>query len=444
MTIFLAFAALMIAAALAFVLVPLLRHARSVSPAIDPARPMRALDEALAAGVLDEKEYASKRAALEKSVESQTHAPTSQRSKASFAALLAVALLLPASALLLYRLVGTPDALDPANLVAPPAAEHSAADMEQAIAGLAAKLKQQPDDAQGWALLGRAYAATNHAEESRAAFKQAHEHAPDDADIAVEYAQALALAAPDHRIQGESRALLQSVIEKDAKNQRALWLLGISDYQDEKYASAIATWKTLLPLLSPDSDVARSVRNEIADAEARRDGRPPPQPESAPDEETASAGNAPGSEGAAPETASQNGIATAMSSAPADTDNVAAGVSSAAPRLTVNVVLDPKLKDKLDADATLFVFARAASGPPMPLAIQRLKAGQLPVTVTLDDSMSMMPAMKLSKFPQVVVGARVSKSGNAMPQSGDLQALSPPIESSRSEPIALRIDQVVP
>ena len=80
----------------------------------------------------------------------------------------------------------------------------------------------------------------------------------------------------------------------------------------------------------------------------------------------------------------------------------------------------------------------------MPLAIQRLKASQLPATVTLDDSMSMMPAMKLSKFPQVVVGARVSKSGNAMPQSGDLQTLSPPIESSRSEPIALTIDQIVP
>jgi cytochrome c-type biogenesis protein CcmH len=285
--------------------------------------------------------------------------------------------------------------------------------MEKAIAGLAAKLKEQPNDAQGWALLGRAYAATNRADEARDAFKEAHEHAPDDPDVAVEYAQALALAAPDHKLQGESRALLEGVIAKDAKNQRALWLLGISDYQNADYASAIARWKTLLPLLQPDSDVARSVRNEIADAEARRDGREPPQPEAAP------------AEAPAPE--------TPVTSAPAN-----------APRLTVNVALDPKLKSKLDPDATLFVFARAASGPPMPLAIQRLKASQLPATVTLDDSMSMMPAMKLSKFPQVVVGARVSKSGNAMPQSGDLQTLSQPIESSRSEPVALTIDQVVP
>jgi cytochrome c-type biogenesis protein CcmH len=411
MTTFLVFAALMIAAALAFVLVPLLRHARNTAP-IDDTRRLRALDEALASGVIDADEYATKRAALaSKAAQPLAAAP---RTRATFAALLGVALVLPASALLLYRLVGAPEALDPVNLApAPEAQQHSAADMDNAIAGLAAKLKEQPNDAQGWALLGRAYAATNRVDEARDAFKQAHEHAPDDADVAVEYAQALALAAPDHRLQGESRALLEAVIAKDATNQRALWLLGISDYQSEAYTSAIARWKVLLPLLQPESDVARSVRNEIADAEARRDGREPPQPEAAP--------------------AETPGAQTAETAAPAN-----------APRLTINVTLDPKLEAKLDPEATLFVFARAASGPPMPLAIQRLKASQLPATVTLDDSMSMMPAMKLSKFPEVVVGARVSKSGNAMPQSGDLQTLSQPLESSRSEPIALTIDQVVP
>jgi cytochrome c-type biogenesis protein CcmH len=411
MTTFLVFAALMIAAALAFVLVPLLRHARNTAP-VDDTRRLRALDEALASGVIDADEYATKRAALaSKAAQPVAAAP---RTRATFAALLAVALVLPASALLLYRLVGAPEALDPANLAPPPEAQqHSAADMENAIAGLAAKLKEQPNDAQGWALLGRAYAATNRADEARDAFKQAHERAPDDADVAVEYAQALALAAPDHKLQGESRALLEGVIAKDAKNQRALWLLGISDYQNEDYTNAIARWKVLLPLLQADSDVARSVRNEIADAEARRDGREPPQSEAAPAEAA--------------------GAQTAEATAPVS-----------GPRLTVNVSLDPKLKAKLDPDATLFVFARAASGPPMPLAIQRLKASQLPATVTLDDSMSMMPAMKLSKFPEVVVGARVSKSGNAMPQSGDLQTLTQPLESSRSEPIVLTIDQVVP
>ena len=423
MATFFVLAALMIAAALAFVLVPLLRHARDASHATDSTRRLRALEEARASGLLDENEYAGKRAALTQTRATDAQPPAPRRSRAAFAALLGVALLLPASALLLYRLVGAPEALDPAKL-APPPAEHTAADMDNAIAGLAAKLQQQPDDARGWALLGRAYQATNRVDESREAFKQAHEHAPDDADIAVEYAQALALAAPDHRIQGEPRQLIEDVLKKDPKNQRALWLLGISDYQAENYASAIATWKTLLPMLAPDSDVARSVRNEIADAEARRDGRAPPEPEQAPAESEASAGSAPETAEPAPP--------------------VAGNGATSSPRLTVNVALDPKLKDKIDGDATLFVFARAASGPPMPLAIQRLKASQLPVTVTLDDSMSMMPAMSLSKFPEVVVGARVSKSGNAMPQSGDLQTLSAPLASSQTEPVALQIDQVVP
>src|SRR6185312_5591901 len=131
MTTFLVFAGLMIAAALAFVLVPLLRHARSTAP-IDDTRRLRALDEALASGVIDADEYATKRAALaNKAAQPATTAP---RTRATFAALLAVALVLPAAALLLYRLVGAPEALDPANLAPPPEAQHSAADMEKAIA----------------------------------------------------------------------------------------------------------------------------------------------------------------------------------------------------------------------------------------------------------------------------------------------------------------------
>jgi cytochrome c-type biogenesis protein CcmH len=165
--------------------------------------------------------------------------------------------------------------------------------------------------------------------------------------------------------------------------------------------------------------VADSVKNQIANAEALRDGRTPPAP----------------SEG------KQKGIAAeaAHTGTPS-----AATPSSDAPRLTVKVALDPKLQDQLDANATLFVFARAASGPPMPLAIQRLKAGQLPLTVTLDESMGMLPNMKLSMFAQIVVGARVSKSGNALPQSGDLQVLSAPLGVHRAEPVVLTIDQQVP
>lgn len=421
MSAFLLLAALMIGAALAFVVVPLLRHARS-APAHDPAaRRLHALDRALAEGVIDPDEYAAKRATLGTAANATT--PPQRPSRLAFGALLLAALLLPAAAILLYRLVGAPQALDPANRVAT-AAPHDdrGPEMEKAIALLAERLKQQPDDVEGWALLGRAYQATNRVAESLAAFKRAHELAGDNATLAVEYAQALALSAPGQRVEGEPRALLEGALKAEPTNQRALWLLGIADYQAGDYTAAIAHWNTLLPLLQPGSEVAQSVQNQIADAEAKRDGKEPPSESSAQTAQAAVAGKAESPAGTA-----------------ADTSSSAAG-----PRLSVRVALAPALKDKLDPDATLFVFARAASGPPMPLAIQRLKANQLPITVTLDDGMAMMPAMKLSKFRQVVVGARVSKSGNAMPQSGDLQTLSAPTDSNRKDPIALTIDQVVP
>ena len=417
MALFMVLAALMVAAALAFVIVPLRRHVRGASAPGTPTRRVRALDEALAAGVIDASEFAAKRAAL---AAANPIVVTSRPMRMTVATLLLTAILLPASALLLYRLVGTPQALDPANLKAEAAAAHGdrGPEMEQAIATLVARLKDHPDDVEGWALLARAYQATNRPDDSLAAFRHAHEQAPDNADLAVEYAQALAFAEPNHRIQGEARSVLENALKADASNQRALWLLGISDYQAEHYTAAIAHWNTLLPLLAANPEVAQSVKKQIADAQQRAGGL---------------VGAPEGAMGAAP---------SPESIAPPGAPTVQG--DSAAPRLTVNVTLDPKLKDKLDPSATLFVYARAASGPPMPLAIQRLKASQLPLTVALDDSMGMLPSMKLSMFSQVVVGARISRSGNAMPQRGDLQTLSPPIDMHRAEPIILTIDQVVP
>lgn len=412
MTGFLLLAALMIGAALAFVVVPLLRRSGASD---STARRARALDDALAAGIIDADEYARKRAALI----TAAPAPVPPRSRAAFVALLATALLLPGSALLLYRLVGTPQALDGVAAAAPGAQTSPHGDrgpqLEQAITMLAERLKKQPNDVEGWALLGRAYQTTGHADEAVGAFKRAHDLAPTNTALTAEYAQVLVAQSPQHLIEGEPLELLQGVLKADPQNQRALWLLGIRDYQAGRYPEAIARWNTLLALLPAGSEVAQSVQNQIADAEARRDGKTPPQMPVA---------------------------AAAPKSTPAPATATTADASS--PSLTVKVALDPKLADKLDKDATLFVFARAASGPPMPLAIQRLKAGALPTTVTLDDSMGMMPAMKLSKFPQVVVGARVSRSGNAMPQSGDLQTLSAPLDVHRKEPIVLTIDQQVP
>ena len=414
-TAFLFFAALMLVAALAFVLVPLLRGRATTDAADETRRKLKALETAKADGILTAEEYAAKRAALGE--ELLAAAPTTAtRAQSAFYSALAVALLLPAAAILLYRELGAPTALDPANLVARASedGEGHAGNIDAAIAQLAEKMKQDPSNAEGWTLLGRAYKSTQRFAQARDALKHAHDLAPDDGDIAVDYAEAIVLAGTDRRIQGEALTLIEQAIKANPQNQKGLWLAGIADSQAGKYDDAIAKWNTLLPLLPPDSDVATSIREQIAQAQALRDGKPMPA--------TAVAGSNP--------------------VAPKAADNKQENTSG--PHISVKVALDPKLKDKVAPGDTLFVFAKAASGPPMPLAIAKLTAAQLPASVVLTDAMSMMPQMKLSTFPQIIIGARISKSGQAIAQSGDLQTLSAPLPNTRGEPVELTIDQVVP
>lgn len=414
MTLFLFVAAIMLIAALVFVLTPLLRGGNAGDSAKEARRLLDALNAARDNGILTDAEYAAKRLELGDRLLASLDAPAPQRSRSSMIAALAVALLLPATAILLYRTVGEPGAIDgtaqTASDQAP--ADHSQ-NMDQAIAKLADKLKQNPQDPEGWALLGRAYEATEHFDQARDALKRAVDLAPNDPDVTIAYAEVLALSTPERRIEGEPRKLIETAMKNSPDNERGLWLLGISDYQQKKYDAAIAFWNRLLAVLPKDSKTIASVKQEIAKAEAARDGKAPP-----PEEETA---------GAAPD----------ETAAPTASD-------ASGPHLVVNVALDPKLKSKLAPTDVLFIYAKAASGPPMPLAIQRMAADKLPTTVTLTDGMGMMPSMKLSQFPQVIVGARVSKSGNAIAQSGDLQVVSKPMDVHTTDPIALTIDQVVP
>ncbi|MEO8460867.1 MAG: c-type cytochrome biogenesis protein CcmI [Dokdonella sp.] len=413
MTMFLMITTLMIVLALAIVLIPLLRGRRIGSGKAEPnSRRLRALDDALAADIISAEEYAAKRALLD--AVPVTTSSGSNASHSVLVAVLAVVIVLPASAIVLYRAIGSPQSLDPAQVAAPAAdAATHGVDMDQAIIGLAEKMEKNPGDPQGWALLGRAYQSTGKFAEARDAFKRALDLLPNDPDVMVEYAQALAMAAaPDQpHLDGESRTLIDKALTINADNQRGLWLRGVSEYQAQEFPSAIATWSHLLTLLQPDSDVAKNVQSQITDARLQ---------------------------------AGMPAAATATIAAEKPASPASAASATDAPHLTVHVSLDPKLASQLDPNASLFVFARAANGPPMPLAVQHLSASQLPLTVTLDDSNGMLPTMKLSMFPQVVIGARISKTGNALPQSGDMQALSAPTDVHRTETVALTIADIVP
>jgi cytochrome c-type biogenesis protein CcmH len=396
--VFILIAAVMLVAALAFVVLPLMR--RGGSP--QSAR-RKALDDALAAGVISADEHAVKLAALDGSA---NDAPP--RSRTTFTALLAVVLALPAAAIGLYAKLGNPAAMDPAAAVPTANGEHGP-NMDQAVAGLAAKLKQNPDDVEGWLLLGRAYKSMQRFDAARDAVKEAYDRLPDNPDVQVDYAEALALASQDRKLDGAPRELLEKAVKSNPQHQRGLWLLGVADRQGERYGDAIAHWETLLAQMPPGSDAAKSVQTQID--EARSVGKLP---------------------------AGQPVAATT----PAETKPEAAATDSDI-RLTVTVKLDEKLRAQAPADATVFVFARAASGPPMPLAVQRVKVADLPTTVTLTEGMGMLPNLKLSQFPQVVIGARVSQSGNAIAQPGDLQGLSAAVDVKRREAVEVAIDQVV-
>lgn len=318
------------------------------------------------------------------------------RPRGPFVLALSLALVSPPVVLAMYLAVGTPLALQ-----APPTPNQS--DLAAATEQLRASLAKKPDDARGWALLAQAYLALGQPRQAMTALDRLLALQPDDPDAMTAWVEAAADANPEHRIDDASRARLQRALQIDPTHQRAMWLLGISDFQRGRFDEAAKQWRTLLPLLEPGSSVAKAVQQELAEAEARAGGARPAMP------------------------------ATGASAAPAAVSQAVA--------LKVTVALAPKLADKVTPDDTLFVFARAVGGPPMPLAVARVPTAQWPAEVTLTDAQAMTPQRKLSTYPEVQVVARISRSGNALPQAGDLESTPVTVATNSRAPIALTIDR---
>ena len=295
-------------------------------------------------------------------------------------------------ALDLYRLVGTPAALEPAVRQVP-------VTLPDAIAQLEAELQRDPRQVEGWRLLGRAYAGAKQLAKARDAYAYAARLAPGDPDILVEAAEARALAAPQRIFDPQAVALLQHALQVQPRHQRARWFLGIAMRQAGKPAVAANTWEPLLAQV--DARTAAPLRAQI-DAARGEAGLPPLPP-----------------------------------AAPATTN---------ATLLRVQVRLDPELaaRVRLRADASVFVIARAPGGPPMPLAVEKHGVQELPFTASLDDGDSPMPTQKLSAMQEVEMVARLSTSGNAIPQAGDLESQPLRVKLPASEPLVLTIDHARP
>lgn len=404
-------AAIMVALALLFVLPRLLRGS---GPPVDDAaaqarRRLQSLEAAFRDGHLDADDYQAKRALIATELLDSVDEPAAPTRSPAVAAVLLVAT--PLLAIGLYLNLGNPRALGvsaPAPGEAAATAGESAPELADAMNQLVARLASNPDDVDGWFLLGRTYRTMNRFQDARDAYRRALELAPRTPPIMVELAEALAFSSGQTELPDEARALLEEALALDPNSQKGLWMLGLDAYNAGNFQQAVARWEPLLAQLEPGGGAALQVAEQLNLARERL-GQPPVD------------------------------SATAGATSP-DRD---APAPSAGASLTVQIRLSPALHDRVRPGDTLFVFARAHEGPPMPLAIQRLTAGQLPATVQLDSSMAMMPAMSLDKFPRVVVGARISRSGNATAQPGDLQALSPPVSNASREPIELEIATVL-
>ncbi len=291
----------------------------------------------------------------------------------------------------LYRIVGTPAALAPAATQVPTT-------LDEAIVALEATLKRDPNEPEGWRLLGRSYAAQERLAEAQDAFAEAVRLMPDEPTLLVEAAQSRLYANPQRLMDTEGVALLQRALAIDPGHQRALWFLGVAQRQAQQPDEAARTWESLMSLVDPAA--ARSLRVQI-DAARTDAGLPPLATE--------------------PE-----GRATATDS----------------PVLTVKVALDDEFASRanLPDDEVVFVIARVP-GSPMPVAVERHALRDLPLSVTLDDSDSLMPTRRLSELKEVELLARLSSSGDATRQEGDLESAPVRVALPTATPVELILGQ---
>ena len=253
--------------------------------------------------------------------------------------------------------------------------------VEAMVAKLAARMQEKPDDPEGWNMLGRSYMNLGRPEDALAAFKQAIKLKPDDANILTEYADALAVKN-GRTLDGEPTQLLDRALKLEPDNLKALALAGTAAFNRGDFATAVKHWERVALVGPANGELVEMARSGVA--EARERGKLPAA--------AAAANPGPG------------------------------------PGLTGTVRLAAALKAQAAPEDTVFIFARPAEGARMPLAIVRTQVKNLPFDFKLDDSQAMSPASRLSGAKRVIVGARISKSGEAMPQPGDLEGLSAPVD----------------
>ncbi|MDD2894318.1 MAG: c-type cytochrome biogenesis protein CcmI, partial [Halothiobacillaceae bacterium] len=321
-----------------------------------------------------------------------------------------LAVLLPIMSFGVYFIVGEPNAMEPANPHAGMSSMGGAMHTDNGIRDLEKRVAANEQDGEALVMLARSYMDAERFADSAKMYEKLTKLIGDEAWVWADYADAQAMAG-GQTLRGKPTEFINKALQLDPNNMKALALAGSAAMERGDFAVAIKHWEKLLKQLPPGGEDAAAIQGGLNEARQllshmKSGGKTSPMLEQiAPPEQMAAA--APGKE-----------------------------------RITGRVTLDPKLKGKYSPDDTLFVLARAAQGPKMPLAIMRMQVSDLPLDFELDDSMSMAPQMKLSNFDEVVVVGRISKSGTAMPQAGDAEGFSVTVKPG-TKGVKFKIDHVV-
>jgi cytochrome c-type biogenesis protein CcmH len=429
MILFWTMAALLMVLALGLVLPSLLQIRQGVPTQVEAVagqanlailREQLALADAeLAAGGLSPAQHAQARSEIERRALDEATAlePSRQPQRALRTAVL-TGLAVPLLAVGLYGVLGDSRVLAPLPVAAQgEAGGVTMEEVEAMVAKLAQRLESAQDaqavDPKAWEMLARSYAVMQRFGDAAKAYAKANQLTPDNAQLLADHADVLAML-PDASATEESARLITRALQIDPANLKALALAGRAAYERKDMSAALRYW-TLARQAAPEgSEFAAGLDRSL---DMVRSEAP-----------AASAGPAVQLPGA-----------SAGAGKPVQT---AASATSAG---TVSGVLrlDPALAGRVAPDDTVFIFARPAQGPRMPLAVLRRKASELPINFMLDDSTAMSKELRLSGFEQVIVGARISRSGNATPQSGDFTGQSGPLKTGAAG-IALLIDSVQP
>ena len=412
MSLFWLVTAAMAAAAVAFVLVPLLRPRAARGPSESQANlevlrgHRREIEADIAAGTLPADAREEALADLVGRAADDLVEPARREHPAAgpWPIAAAVAVALPVLAFGIYIAIGSPGALDARSRSAAGDPRIDAQQIAAMVESLAAKMKERPDDPKGLALLARSMASLERFQESADAYARLIKLVPPDAALLADYADVLAMAQ-GRKLAGRPSELIREALRLDPRHPKALALAGSAAEEAGELAASIGYWQALAAQLEPGSPDAREVDQIIDELRARTRAGP-------------------------------------LAGLPAIAPDRAAVAASGA--VSGSVSLAPEIKARLKGDETVFIFARAeGSGPRAPLAVIRASARELPMRFALDDSQAMAPGMTISSAASMRIEARVSQSGDAMPRSGDFVGASAVVRPGARD-VTVLVDKVLP